>query len=137
MIKAIKPITIIHSKGFGEFPAKEIVEKMNIKFLDDPLLEEATKEIYKNGHHTGIMMKNAGKYSGKKTGEAKELIKAELIEQKLADVFHDLSEEVLCRCGEKVVITRIDDQWFIRYSDQELTERSKEQVKEMKIHPQE
>ena len=137
MIKAIKPITIIHSKGFGEFPAKEIVEKMNIKFLDDPLLEEATKEIYKNGHHTGIMMKNAGKYSGKKTGEAKELIKAELIEQKLADVFHDLSEEVLCRCGEKVVITRIDDQWFIRYSDPELTERSKEQVKEMKIHPQE
>jgi len=137
IIKAIKPITIINSKGFGEFPAKEIVEKMNIKFLDDPLLEEATKEIYKNGHHTGIMMENAGKYSGKKTEEAKELIKAELIEQKLADVFHDLSEEVLCRCGEKVVITRIDDQWFIRYSDQELTERSKEQVKEMKIHPQE
>ncbi|MDP3989929.1 MAG: leucine--tRNA ligase [archaeon] len=137
IVQAIKPIAIIHSKGFGEFPAKEIVEKMNIKSMDDPKLEEVTKEIYKTGHHTGVMMENAGKYSGKKTEEAKELMKAELIENKLADVFHDLSEEVLCRCGEKVIITRIDDQWFIRYSDPELTERSKEQVKEMKIHPQE
>lgn len=137
IVQAIKPIAIIHSKGFSDFPAKEIVEKMNIKSFDDPQLEEATKEIYKVGHHTGVMMENSGKYSGKKTEEAKELIKAELMGYKLADVFHDLSEEVLCRCGEKVVITRIDDQWFIRYSDTELTERSKEQVKEMKIHPQE
>jgi len=36
-----------------------------------------------------------------------------------------------------VVIKRIDDQWFIRYSDQVLTERSKEHAKEMNIYPKE
>jgi leucyl-tRNA synthetase len=136
-IKGIKLIPIIKSKGYGDYPAKEIVEKMNIKSLDDPKLEEATKEIYKAGFHTGVMVESCGKYSGKRVEEAKELMKAELLEAGKADVFHDLTEEVICRCGEPVIIKRIDDQWFIRYSDAELTERSKEQAKEMKIYPKE
>ncbi len=136
-IKEIKLIPIIKSKNYGDFPAKEIVEKMNIKTLTDPKLEEATKEVYKAGFHTGVMMDTCGKFSGKKVEDAKELMKAEMLEQNQADLFHDLSEEVVCRCGEKVVIKRIDDQWFIKYSDPELTERSKEQAKEMKIYPHE
>ena len=130
-IKNISLIPIIKTKGYGNFPAKETVEKFNIKSLVDPKLEEATKEVYKAGHHSGVMSENCGKYAGKKVEEAKELIKAELLESGKGDLFHDLSEEVVCRCGNKVVIKRIDDQWFIRYSDQALTERSKEYVKEM------
>lgn len=136
-IQSIKLIPIIKSKSYGDFPAREIVQKLKIKSLDDPKLEEATKDIYKAGFHTGVMMQTCGKYTGKKVEEAKELIKAELIERGKADIFHDLTEEVICRCGGKVVIKRIDDQWFIKYSDQELTERSKEQAKEMKIFPKE
>ncbi len=136
-IKNIKFIPIIKSKGYGDFPAKEIVEKLNIKFLDDPKLEDATKEIYKAGFHTGIMVDSCGKYAGKRVEEAKELMKAEMLEKNKADIFYDLSEEVVCRCGGIVVIKRIDDQWFIKYSDPELTERSKEQAKEMKIYPNE
>jgi len=136
-IKKINLIPIIKTKGYGKFPAQEIVQKMKIKSLDDPKLEEATKEIYKVGFHTGVMEDGCDKYSGMKVEEAKELIKASLLEKNQADIFHDLSEEVICRCGEKVVIKRIDDQWFIKYSDPELTERSKEQVREMKIFPKE
>ena len=136
-IKNISLIPIIKTKGYGNFPAKETVEKFNIKSLVDPKLEEATKEVYKAGHHSGVMSENCGKYAGKKVEEAKELIKAELLESGKGDLFHDLSEEVVCRCGNKVVIKRIDDQWFIRYSDQALTERSKEYVKEMNIYPKE
>ena len=136
-IKAIPLIPIIKSKDYGDFPAKEIVERMGITSPDDPQLEEATKEIYKAGFHTGIMRDDCGQYSGKRVEEAKEMMKAELFQQGKADVFHDLSEEVICRCGSPVVIKRIDDQWFIRYSDQELTERSKEQAREMKVYPQE
>ena len=98
-------------------------------------MEEVTKEIYKAGHHTGTLRENCGIYAGKKVEEAKELVKAEMLEKNQADIFYDLSEEVLCRCGENVIIKRIDDQWFIRYSDQELTERSKEHVREMKNFP--
>lgn len=130
-------IPIITTEGYGEFPAKEIVEKLGIASLDDSRLEEATQEIYKAGHHKGIMAASSGKYAGKRVEEAKELVKAELIEQGKADIFHDLSEEVICRCGQRVSIKRIDDQWFIKYSDMELTERSKEQAQEMNIYPPE
>ena len=136
-VKSIELIPIIKSKDFGDFPAKEITEKMNITLLEDPKIEEATKEVYKSGYHTGVMMDSCGKYANLKVEQAKELIKAELLQEKKADLLHDLSEEVICRCGNKVIIKRIDDQWFIRYSDAELTERSKEQAKEMNIFPQE
>lgn len=136
-VKSIQLIPIIKSKDLGDFPAKEITEKMNITLLEDPKLEEATKEVYKSGYHTGVMMDSCGKYANLKVEQAKELIKAELLQEKNADLLHDLSEEVICRCGNKVIIKRIDDQWFIRYSDAELTERSKEQAKEMNIFPQE
>jgi len=137
-VKKIQPIALIKVKGWGTHPAEDICKRDNItsqKQLEK--LEEAKKEIYKAEFHTGIMLEVSGKYAGKRVEEAKELVKAELIELGKADTFHDLSEEVLCRCGEKVIIKRIDDQWFIKYSDPELTERSKEQAKEMRVFPQE
>ncbi len=136
-VKSVQLIPIIITKGYGKFPAVEIVEKMNLLNVNDPALEEATKEVYKAGFHTGIMRENCGRYAGMKVEQAKELMKEELIESGKADIFYDLSEEVICRCGNKVVIKRIDDQWFIRYSDAELTERSKEQAREMRVYPEE
>ena len=136
-IKEISPIPIIQSKGFGEYPAKEIVQKMKITSQDDPKLEDATKEIYKAGFHTGIMRDTCGKFAGMRVEAAKEAMKLQLLEKADADIFYDLSEEVLCRCGDNVIIKRIDDQWFIRYSDQELTQKSKEHAKSMNIYPKE
>ena len=46
-----------------------------------------------------------------------------------------LIEEVVCRCGSRVHIRRIDDQWFINYADPELTRRTKEHVAEMNLLP--
>lgn len=137
IVRAIKPIPIINTKGFGDIPTQEVVAKLGKVSLGNPKLEAANKELYKQDHHTGVLNDNCGKYAGKKVEEAKELVKAELIEEGKADIFHDLSEEVICRCGSPVVVKRIDDQWFIRYSDSELTERSKEQAREMKIFPKE
>ncbi len=137
-IRAIDPIALIKLEGWGTHPAQYICEREKITSQKQAeKLEEAKKEIYKEEHHKGIMLEISGKYAGKKVEEAKELVKAELIEEGTADIFHDLSEEVLCRCGQKVSIKRIDDQWFIKYSDPELTERSKEQAKEMNIYPPE
>ncbi len=132
------PISIISVSGFGDHPAGEICAREKIETqYDTEKLEVSKKELYKTEFHTGVMKENCGVYAGKRVEEAKELVKAELLMSKSADVFHDLSEEVICRCGGKVVIKRIDDQWFIRYSDPELTERSKEQAREMKILPKE
>ncbi len=137
-VKSIVPIPIIESKGFGEFPAKEICEKLGVKSQNDTeKLEEATKEIYKVGFHTGIMRPVAGKFKGMPVEKAKELVKQDLIAENKASTMHDLSEEVLCRCGKQVIIKKIEDQWFIRYSDNELTKKSKDHAKKMDIMPSE
>ncbi len=134
----IHPISIITVPGYGDHPAGELVAKLEIESQHDAeKLEEAKKEIYKTEFHTGIMKANCDLMVGKRVEEAKELVKADLLARGRADVFYDLSEEVICRCGGQVVIKRIDDQWFIKYSDAELTERSKEQAREMKIFPKE
>jgi len=136
-IKKIEPIAIINSKGFGKFPAIEICKKYNINSQKDILkLEDAKKEVYKKGFHTGVMLDNAGKYSNLKVEQAKDEIKNDLIKINLADVFYDLSEEVVCRCGKPVVIKRIDNQWFIRYSDKELTKNTINHIKDMLLLPE-
>mgnify|MGYP001392981718 CR=1 FL=1 len=136
-IKSIELIPIIESKGYGLYPAQEIVNKLKISELNDPNLKDATQEIYKSGFHTGVMRDSCGKFAGKKVRDAKELMKAQLLEDGTADIFYDLSEEVICRCGEQVIVKRIDDQWFIRYSDTELTAKAKEHARGMKIYPKE
>ena len=136
-INSIKPIPIISSKNYGDLPAIKICEKMGIKSqLDTQKLEDAKKEIYKTGFHTGVMLDSTGKYSGMKVEEAKELVKRELISKGEADIFYDLSEEVICRCGERVFVKKVDDQWFIRYSDETLKENTKEHIKSMNILPE-
>ncbi|MCD6523095.1 MAG: leucine--tRNA ligase [Candidatus Diapherotrites archaeon] len=137
-VRAIKLIPIIKSKGYDEFPAKEIVERMGITSQHDvEKLEQATQEIYKVGFHTGIMRENCGKYAGMRVEEAKDAVKKDLIEQGKADTMYTFSEPVICRCGRNVVIKLIPNQWFIKYSDPDLTEKAKQWVPEMTIIPEE
>ncbi len=134
-INAIKIIPIISTKKYGENAGVTVVEENKIKSQDDEKLEDLTQEVYKEGFHNGILLSNCGDYSGMKVIEAKDKMKDFLINSGKADVMYDLSEEVICRCGEKIIIKRIDDQWFIKYSDKDLTEKSKEHSKTMFISP--
>lgn len=136
VVKSIKIIPIIETKKYGENAGVKVVEENKIKSQDDKRLEELTQEVYKEGFHTGVLLKTCGKYAGMKVIEAKEKMKEELIKSGSADTMFDLSEEVLCRCGERVIIKRIDDQWFIRYSDKNLTDLSKKHSKTIKIKPE-
>ena len=136
-VKAIQLIPIIQSKGYGKFPAVEICERLGIKSqADTEKLEEAKQEIYKKGFHTGVMLETCGPYAGLAVMEAKEQIKQTLIKEHLAFVFYDLSEEVLSRYGDRVYVKRVDDQWFIKYSDEELTMKTVSHVESMKILPE-
>ncbi len=136
-VEEIEPIEIIDSEDWGTNPAESIIDEMGIRSQDEvEKLEEATQRIYKAGFHTGTMTEECGEYSGMKVQRAKDEIKNELIQSGQADVFYDLSEEVICRCGGKVIVGKIPDQWFIRYSDDTLTEKSKEQARRMNIKPQ-
>ncbi|MFO8078425.1 MAG: leucine--tRNA ligase [Thermoplasmatota archaeon] len=134
----IDPITIITVKDLGENPARKICEEMNISSQQETAkLEEATELVYKKEFHTGILNEKCGKYAGIKVSEIKDQVKNRLIEQNDATLLREFSEDVICRCGEQVVIKQIPDQWFIKYSDKKLTTESKEHVKTMNISPEE
>jgi len=137
MIESARPVSIINTPGWGPLPAVEICEKMGIDALSDPKLEDATKEIYKSGFHRGVMNDSCGEFAGMPVERSKDAIREEMLAAGQASMFYDLSEEVLCRCGGKVLIKKIPDQWFIDYANPGLKERSKEHASTMNILPKE
>ncbi|MBU2565475.1 MAG: leucine--tRNA ligase [Candidatus Thermoplasmatota archaeon] len=135
-LENIKPVSLIKTEN--DFPAIEVCKKMEIKTLDDrEKLEEATNIVYKKEFHSGVLKENCGKYAGLKVSETKEKLQNEFIKKGVADVMFEFSEPVVCRCGEKVVIKIIPEQWFIKYSDTKLTEESKRHAEKMMIKPKE
>jgi leucyl-tRNA synthetase len=134
----IEAITIIDVKGFGTNPAKEVCENYNIKSQNETeKLDIATEEVYKKEFHTGYLNENCGIYAGIRISDIKDAVKDELISNNQAVLMREFSEEVICRCGGKVVIKQIPDQWFIKYSDEELTNNSKIHAESMNLFPEE
>ncbi|MEF8879005.1 MAG: leucine--tRNA ligase [Candidatus Thermoplasmatota archaeon] len=134
----IEPIKIIDSKDLGSNPAKEVVEELGIQNQhEQEKLEKATEIVYKKEFHKGHLNENCGEYAGINVSDIKDQVKDDLIEKNHATIMREFSEEVICRCGEKVVIKKIPDQWFIKYSDHDLTDKTKNHVKKMDIYPNE
>jgi leucyl-tRNA synthetase len=134
----IQAIKIIDVKGFGANPAKEACDTLHITSqTQTDKLDEATELVYKKEFHTGILNDKCGKYSGIKISEIKDTVKNDLIEKHQATMMREFSETVICRCKETVVITQIPDQWFVKYSDPDLTRDSKDYAATMNIYPQE
>ncbi|PKM92152.1 MAG: leucine--tRNA ligase, partial [Euryarchaeota archaeon HGW-Euryarchaeota-1] len=133
----VKPISIIKSKGFGDFPAKEIIEKLGIKNQEDPKLEEATQEVYNIGFHTGVMAENCKPYGGMNVLDAKDKVRADLIKNNQADLFSDLSNRVVCRCKTQIILKLLKDQWFLNYSNPEWKKQAKECISQMQTWPPE
>jgi leucyl-tRNA synthetase len=136
--RSIEPITIIDVKELGENPAKKVCEELNITSQQETVkLDEATDIVYKKEFHTGILNKHCGSYAGIKITDIKDTVKNDLIKQNKASLLREFSDEVICRCGEHVVIKQIPDQWFIKYSDETLTKKTKIHVETMTITPDE
>ena len=137
IIDSVIPISIISIEGYGDFPAQDIIKTMGITKPGDPRLDEAKKQVYKDGHHMGRMKDICGPFAGMKVEEAKDKMKQAMIDSGEAETFHDLTEEVVCRCGMPVRVKKVDDQWFIDYGNEELTERTSEHCRGMEIYPPE
>lgn len=136
--KDIQAITIIDVKDLGHNPAKKTCDDLGIKSqTETDKLDEATDIVYKKEFHTGYLNDNCGEYAGIKISEIKDDVKNKLISLNSAIPMREFSEEVICRCGKKVVIKQIPDQWFIKYSDPNLTKDSKKHAESMNIYPEE
>ena len=135
-VRKIEPISIIRLDGFGEHPAQEICEQLGIKSQKETeKLDKALKIIYKKEHHTGVMKDNCGEYSGFRVEVAKEDVKRELTRKGLADAIWEPTEKVVCRCGTQCYIKILENQWFLKFSDERWKQKTRECLRMMKIYP--
>jgi leucyl-tRNA synthetase len=138
IIEKIEPISIIRLDGFSEFPAADMVKKFEIKGQDDPRLEEATKELYSKEFHNGIMNDAAKPYSGMSVERAREAIVKDLTNLgKMSHVYELLNKPITCRCGTKLVVHVVNNQWFINYGDPEWKIHAHHCLNDMTILPEE
>ena len=135
-LKQINPISLIEVKGYGEFPAVEICEKMGVKSQEEiGKLEEATQTIYKDEYYSGIMKENTGEFKGLKIEEAKDRVADTLFEINLAAPIYEPSTKAFCRCGGQIIVAIIQNQYFLNYGDKNWKENAFKALNKMLIIP--
>ena len=138
IIENVVPIPVCTVKGYGEIPAADIIERLGITDQNDEKLHEATNELYKIQHSKGIILDNIPGFGGKKVRFAREELKEELISKNMATIMYDFAERpVVCRCGNNCVVKIMDDQWFMKYSNPEWTEKTHKVLERETIIPPE
>jgi leucyl-tRNA synthetase len=135
-VKKIQPISLIEVEGFGEYPAIEIVDQMGVKDQHDLKAEKATKILYKKEFHNGILKEICEEYSGKKVNEVKDILIKNFKEKGIADSMHDLPEAVVCRCMTPCIVKLLEGQWFVKYSDLEWKQKTKNTLNQARIYPE-
>lgn len=138
LIRKIKPISIIATEGFGEHPAGEVCDKLEIKSQEEKeKLDKATDIVYKKEFHLGVLKRNCGKYSGCKVSEVKEVFSEELVSRGLADRMWEMTGPVICRCKTPCHVKILENQWFLKFSDKKWKGKVKKWIKRMTFYPEE
>ncbi|TET91091.1 MAG: leucine--tRNA ligase [Methanomassiliicoccales archaeon] len=136
-LRAIEPIPIIITKGWGPLPAVEIVDKMGIKSLEEKeKLLKAKEDVYKAGFYDGIMRENCDEFSGMPVIRAKDVIKEKMIEEGEASTLYEPSGDVVCRCLTPSIVKIVSDQWFLAYGDDEWKSQVHECLDDMTLYPE-
>ncbi|HEV8595266.1 MAG TPA: leucine--tRNA ligase [Thermoplasmata archaeon] len=136
-VAALRPIPIIRSEGWGPLPAVEIAERMGIEDqMDRERLEAAKAEIYRTGYYTGVMTEAAGEFAGMRVDEAKERIRARLLETGQASTLWEPAEEVVCRCATRAIVKVVSDQWFLTYGNPEWKKAAHAELDRMVLYPE-
>ncbi|MFH0955232.1 MAG: leucine--tRNA ligase [Candidatus Micrarchaeota archaeon] len=136
-LDSIRPISLINTAGYGPHAAIEECQKRGIVSLSqEKELEEATKAVYAAEFHAGKLNAIYKELQGTTVSQAKDKIIESFKRQKICDDLLGFSEKVICRCGTEVVFKHIPDQWFIRYSDETLTQKTKDHVSGMTVVPE-
>lgn len=133
----LKPIQVVKTSGFGEIPAKEILEKSGVKYPQDPKVKEVSNELYKIEFY-GKMLDSIPMFGGMVASKAKNEVTNWLKRTGNADMIYELSvKPVHCRCGGEVVIKLVKGQWFIDYGNAKIKEMAKKCIEKMDFYPPE
>ena len=138
IVENVHPIPVCTLKGYGEIPAADIIERLGIIDQNDEKLHEATNELYKQQHSKGIIIESIPGFGGMKVRFAREQLKEELISKNMATIMYDFAERpVVCRCGNNCVVKIMDNQWFMKYGNEEWTEKTLKVLEGETIIPKE
>ncbi|MBE6489395.1 MAG: leucine--tRNA ligase [Methanobrevibacter sp.] len=138
IVDNVEPIPVCTLKGYGEIPAADIIERLGITDQNDEKLHEATNELYKQQHSKGKIIDSIPGFGGMKVRFAREELKEKLIEDNMATIMYDFAERpVVCRCGNNCVVKIMDDQWFMKYGNEEWTEKTLKVLEGETIIPKE
>jgi leucyl-tRNA synthetase len=128
-------IPLISVGGYGTFPAKDVIERAKITDQNDPAVEDLTQEVYNAEFTRGVMLPRFG---GKPVREAREEVASEMVEHYgSVEMYEFDSRPVVCRCGGRVYVRILHDQWFLQYSDPEWKERVHALLNAMELVPPE
>ncbi len=131
----ITPVSLLSVEGYGEFPAKDAVERAGITDQNDPAMETLTQEIYSAEFSHGRLHEQ---YGGKSVREARDDVAETMIEQYDSTVMYEFDiRQVICRCGGRVFVRILHDQWFLEYSDPAWKAEIHDQLAEMALVPPE
>ena len=132
----IEPIPIIVTEGYGEYPAKEICEKLGVSNQTDDKLEEATKDLYAKEFSDGKLNDKCSQFKNEKVQFGRDKIRAWLQENNTLEKFPILENApVKCRCGAECVVKVLNNQWFLNYGDEEWKNLARNCFDKMNILP--
>jgi leucyl-tRNA synthetase len=132
---SIKPVPLISVPGYGEVPAKEIVEKTGILNQMDSRMDALTQELYSAEFAKGKLFE---KHGGKPVRVARDEVALLMTEKYSSVVMYEFdTRPVVCRCGNKVRVKILHDQWFLKYSDPAWKAQVSDHLRDMALVPSE
>ncbi len=98
-------------------------------------MEALTQEVYSAEFSRGKVFE---KYGGKPVREARDDVAALMMERYGSIPMYEFdNRQVICRCGGRVYVKILHDQWFLEYSDPCWKEQVKTQLERMALVPPE
>ena len=136
-VREIEPKQIINTEAYTGIPAKEACEEYGIESQDDEeKLEKATEEVYEKEFHNGKLNGACGDYASENVNSVKDLLIKDFEKKGVFDSMYDFSEEVVCRCGGKVIVS-MQESWFLEYGDKGWKDKVHSHLDDMQIIPEE
>ncbi|MBI4896049.1 MAG: leucine--tRNA ligase [Candidatus Aenigmarchaeota archaeon] len=134
----VEPITIISTPGLSEHPAEDFIqEKRVVISTQQHELDEATNALYKKEFHRGVLNDKCGPYAGRTVRDVKDDMIATFMDMGAASHMWEPTAEVVCRCTTKCHVKILENQWFLKFSDETWKAQVREHVKHMTIYPHE
>lgn len=131
----IVPVPLITVEGYGKVPAKEAVERANITNQHDLRMDALTQEVYSAEFAKGKLYPE---YGGAPVRVARDTVAELMLAQYGSAVMYEFDQRpVVCRCGSRVSVKILHDQWFLTYSDPVWKEQVHEHLPRIKMVPTE